>query len=248
MGQESPVKEPGFSFASAVVTFARDLADLIDAGIGFVVIAGGPLWAWLAAAWDYLMSHPPAMILLTGLIAAIIAIRSISSSRQMSRLTTTFNMAHGSIWDEDFIKARTDFRKLRNKLASQGVSISKLAAPQTKTPDKGEKTEAADTAEDLDPIAAAIVCNTILNDYENMSLGIQNHILDEEYLHAWTHALVQEDFHDLKPLIDAYLGAKVEGSTTYIEFEKLADSWARGRSLRTGRKLLPRKGRKKPRP
>jgi len=143
----------------------------------------------------------------------------------MARVTATFNMAHGSVWDKDYIQARNDLKTIRAALAAP-ADIAKLANP----------TDAAE-------VTNAVTCTTILADYENRSLGIQNHILDESYLYDLTHGQLEGDWIALKPLIDAYVGPTRKGDTTYYQFEKLAAAWRSGRSLRTGRRLSVSKGR-----
>ena len=89
----SPAPTPGFS-----LSWLRNLFSSSD-----------PLIAAVVAVWGYALANPPVAALVAAAIAGGIAIANIGSARQMARVTATFNMAHGSVWDADYIRARNDF-------------------------------------------------------------------------------------------------------------------------------------------
>lgn len=210
----NPASAPGLSFDS-VKSFVSPLSETI----------AWFLWIILSC-WEYLMSHPPAAILLSGLIAFLITYRGIHSQREIARLRETFSAIDNEIRDGDVIKTRTDFRNIKNKISESKESIAKYRDPAKE-----------------DDVKHAITLRTILNNYENLALGVRYNILDEEYLFRWTRTGLISDWNYLMPLVTAYRSA---GSpNAYIEFEGLATSWQNNKSYRSGKAMkLPNKNTK----
>ncbi len=198
---------PGLSIFQAIQHWTQPVADILTTAIWLVVMG-----------WNYLIDHPAAAGLLGALLAFYMANRSINSAREMMRLRETFDTIDESIRDNDVIKSRMEFRKIKEDLKASGLSIAKFRDP----------TESED-------IEKAVTLRTILNNYENYALGVRYNILDEEYLYRWTRTGTLADWNYLLPLVSAYRSAGQ--NTAYIEFEGLATSWIDGKSYRSGKKI-----------
>lgn len=206
--ETGPDPAPGLTFL-AVRQWTQPIADALAAIVTGAIIA-----------WQYIMDHAPAAVFLSAILASYIAIRSIASQREMTRLRETFSTIDSSIRDTDVIKSRSEFRKIKNELEQSKGSVAAYQNPKT----DGE-------------IEKATTLRTILNNYENLSLGVRYNILDEGYLYRWTKTNTLHDWNYLVPLVTAHRSA---GHTTaYMEFEGLATSWLEGKSYRTGKKMKP---------
>ena len=164
------------------------------------------------------MDHPPAIVLLSTLIASYVAIRSIASQREMTRLRETFVTLDKSIRDKDIIDTNIEFKNIRNDLKNTKESIAKYHNPLN----EGD-------------VKKATTLGTLMKDYENLAIGVRYQIIDEAYLHRWMRSAVIHDWNALSPLVTAY--RSTGAANAYIEFEGLATSWQRDLSFRTGKKL-----------
>ncbi|MCB1391259.1 MAG: DUF4760 domain-containing protein [Rhodobacteraceae bacterium] len=202
----SPASAPGFSFDQA-----KDIAGPALTTVAWVI------WA-AVGVWNYVMAHGPAAIMLSALIAYIVARRGIISQREMTRLRETFSTIDDSIRDHDVIASRIAFKNIKLELKKSKESIAKFHHPTNQ-----------------EYVEKATTLRTILNDYENLALGIRYSILDEEYLHRWTRTTLIDDWNELMPLVTAYRSSGSQNA--YIEFEGLATCWDRGRSYKTGKSI-----------
>jgi Domain of unknown function (DUF4760) len=175
----------------------------------------------LAALWGYLVAHPPAAVLLSTVIASAVAIVSIRSQRITTRLRETFNTLNDDNWDEDVIKARRLFKQIREAVKEEPHEIAKFCDPNSTDEKELEKSQ---------------TLQTIMNDYENLALGLRLNIIDENFLYRWMRSVVIRDFATLSPLVTAYRG-RFANPEVYIEFEGLALSWQQDRSYRSGRRM-----------
>ena len=173
---------------------------------------------FLASAWQYIVLHPPVAVMLSAVIASSVAIVSIRSQRSITRLRETFVTLDRGNWDQDLIKARRDFAIIKKNLLDSKENIAKYSE--------------MNDSEDY------VTLQTIMNDYENLALGVRMSIIDEIYLCRWMRGAMIADWFTLSPLVTAYRHNH-SSSTLYIEFEGIAAAWQRGRSYRTGRKLKP---------
>lgn len=173
---------------------------------------------WVASLWQYAMAHPPAAVFLSTVIASIVAIVSIRSQRATARLRETFSTIDRGNWDEDLIRSRQDFARIKRALSQSKQSIAKYAEDND--------------SDDKD----AITLQTIMNDYENIALGVRLNIIDEMYLCRWMKGALLRDWNTLSPLVTTYRH-KLNNPAVYIEFEGLAAAWSRGRSYRSNRSM-----------
>ena len=204
--QSSPASPSGFSFdqaKNALEPVSNFLASLLSI---------------VSQVWGYLMDHPPAIVLLSTLIASYVAIRSIASQREMTRLRETFVTLDKSIRDKDIIDTNIEFKNIRNDLKNTKESIAKYHNPLN----EGD-------------VKKATTLGTLMKDYENLAIGVRYQIIDEAYLHRWMRSAVIHDWNALSPLVTAY--RSTGAANAYIEFEGLATSWQRDLSFRTGKKL-----------
>jgi hypothetical protein len=130
----------------------------------------------------------------------------------------TFATVKQDNWDKDLIDARKTFGRIKADLKRDGGTIAKYADL------------AAEGNED------AIILQTIMNDYENVALGVRHNIMDEVYLFRWMRGALIRDWNDFSPLVTAYRH-QFQSPALYIEFEGLATAWMSNRSYRTNRRL-----------
>lgn len=173
-----------------------------------------------ARVWHYLMANSSLAILLSAALASLFASLSINNQRAMTRLRETFATINDDNWDQDVIKARAVFSNIKQEIGPDKHAIAKYCDPPS-DPSLTEK---------------VVTLHTILNDYENLALGVRHNIVDEEFLYRWMRGALLEDWGVLSPLVSAYRSRR-NNSNVYIEFEGLASAWFDDRSYRTGRKL-----------
>jgi hypothetical protein len=173
------------------------------------------------------MGHPPLVVLIAAFLAAFIAVRSIQKQRETTRLRETFASRYTSNWDKDVIEARKIFARLKDehKANPQGLATFGYKPSDTASPDEKSKME-----------STAGILRTILNDYENLALGVRMDILDENYLFRLMRSTLISDWHTLSPLVTAYRN-RANNNVIYIEFEGLTSAWQDDRSYRTKRKM-----------
>lgn len=201
-----PAQQPGLSFD----TVKKGIEPATDV-IASVVLA-------LASSWNYLMANPPAAVLLAAILGGVIAISSIYKQRETTRLRETFTAVKQDNWDEDLITARKIFGRIKKEIKDHGGSTAKYADPNEIN---GED---------------AITLQTIMNDYENIALGIRHNIIEEVYLFRWMRGALLSDWNTLSPLVTAFRHS-LGSPQAYIEFEGLANAWQANRSYRTNRRL-----------
>lgn len=212
--QSSPASQPGFSVGSLKATL-----DPLTTGLAHVLYAP-------VAVWAYIMDHPPAGTLLAAVLASTVAIVAIRNHRATARLRETFVTMNDDNWDEDVIKARTLFSQLKEQGANNPQVISVYGYP-LQNADEAAKKIHEETAGTL---------RTILNDYENIALGIRANIIDETYLFRLFRGDFLRDWNALAPLVAAYRN-RLGSQLIYVEFEGMTSAWEKNRSYRTGRKI-----------
>ncbi|CAA2158931.1 hypothetical protein MBRA_04179 [Methylobacterium brachiatum] len=210
--------------------------------------------------WDYIVAHPSAAGLLTALIAGSIAISSIKATRSVARLRETYNSFSGANWDADVIKARKVFAEVRKECANSPHSISNYSEEKTfGNVDANQSTRHKDLFKSAFPSSkssnnisdqvnseyeagrlrhqeAVITLRTILNDYENIALGIKLGILDEDYAYRYYRGTVLRDWEAMSPLVFTYR-SKRGNNRLFIEFEGLAHAWENEFSFRNRGRL-----------
>lgn len=147
-----------------------------------------------------------------GLIAAIIAIYGILSQRQIARRTNTLEYIRSQEADTDVIKARNNFLNLAEKLndiAETEHEQSKLIFPDLKF-------------DDIQNI------RMVLNEYELISIGIQNGVLDFKMYRDWNKKNIIDHWDISNKYIEVIRTNK--NRKIYREFEKLKD-WMDKRKL-----------------
>lgn len=198
----------------------------------------------VALFWWTVREHPVAAVLVSALSAAVFAVLAMRNQARMARLRETFTTLNNDNWDEDVIKARERLREIRNELGDNPGLIAKYAAEKEQaSPDLGASTrigglaQAPPTAQSPTFIEKKITLLTIMNDYENIALGIKHGILDERYLFQWMRATLIYDWQTLGPLVQEYRRS-AKNRQIYIEFEGLASAWERNVSYRNNRTKL----------
>ena len=166
--------------------------------------------------WRFLVLNPSAAILASALLASIFAYLSVQSQRAITRLRETFATINDDNWDKDVIKARNIISSIKAELGENRTDIAKYCSPGANSGD----------------LEKVIALSTIMNDYENLALGVRHNIMDEEYLHRWMRSALLEDWVTLSPLVTAYRYTR-KNPNIYIEFEGLAAAWGIGTSYRT---------------
>jgi len=200
----------------------------------------GPFYV-LAKFWELAASTPAAAVLLSALSAAIFAYYNIAQQRSVARLKETFSMLNRDNWDEDVIQAREVFGRIKSDLAGSPGNISTFCYVRSDL--LNERLLKMSEAEKNEYIAKCVTLLTILNDYENIGLGVRHNILDEGFLYRWMRGTLLDDWDALSPLVAEYRQQK-KRPEAYIEFEGLAAAWNRGRSYWRPRVKLNRPNRR----
>lgn len=175
---------------------------------------------YVSMVWHYISVYTSLAILLSAFLASLFAYLSMRNQRNITRLRETFATINDDNWDKDVILAREVFSKIKQEIGSETHKITKYCDPPSDPSITNE----------------VVTLHTILNDYENLALGVRHNIVDEEFLYRWMRGALLEDWAALSPLVSAYRGRR-KNSSVYIEFEGLAASWVESRSYRTGKKL-----------
>lgn len=170
------------------------------------------------SVWQYLMANSAAAILLSAVIAAIGVNRSITHQRRIARVRETFATMNKENWDKDFIEARKKFAETKASLKAEGKYLAQYA---------DEKMDGDETTLSL---------QSILNNYENIALGIRYGILDEEYLYKWMRSTAIRDWAAFSSMVGAYR-ERYKVPEIGIEFEGLANAWQSQKSYETGKAM-----------
>lgn len=80
------------------------------------------------------------------------------------------------------------------------------------------------TKENINLVDAKLLCS-VLNQYELVSIGVRQKIIDEESYRAWCRTTLVKDWMACKPFV-TQLRQTTKTPAYYNEFEKLACSWA----------------------
>lgn len=142
----------------------------------------------------------PGAILVSAIIGATVAVVAIWHQRLIARKRAMIDNLLQKNWDEDYIKIRRAFVRLR------------------------EDTDALlDAAkEDNQSREDASAIRSILNDYEITALGIKCGILDEKIFRLWFETSFLNDYEKLRPFI---VTIRLQNSRYFVEMEQLAKKW-----------------------
>jgi hypothetical protein len=160
------------------------------------------IWA-IYSYWPQVSTYIPQIgdagaILITGMLAAIVAVWGIYSQRAITRRQVTLEHIARLESDGDLIKARKGFKAA------------------TKSAEGIERFAAADK-EDSDEVQAIA---TALNEFELISIGIQRGIIDFELYSRWYRSGAMRAWADAKPFVDA-LRHRRNNPIIYHEFEEM---------------------------
>lgn len=139
-------------------------------------------------------------IFVTAVVAALIAAWGIVTTRVVARRAATMEHIRRVASDRDMIDARTKFIELTEEDGGLAVygSIKKL-----------------EHAEQLKAI------RTVLNDYEQLAIGIQFGIYDLEILKRYSKSAIIRDWSHAAPFVYKIRG-ELNAHALYHEFEELA--------------------------
>lgn len=141
-------------------------------------------------------------ILVTAVVTALLAVWAIITQRVVSRRVATLEYIARTESDEDLIKARNAFLKI----AADDDKLLKLAAPAMYVNDN----------------AAAI--RLVLNEREQIAIGIQFGVLDKTYIRRYLRGQLIRDFRLAAPFIYK-LRAHTGNPAIFHEFEDLVGSF-----------------------
>ena len=123
--------------------------------------------------------------------------------RGIARRTLTFQTLETQMWDKDFIEQRRIFVGLRENHGN--ADLTALARPE----------------KDDDENAQAV--RIILNNYELMSIGIKQGVLDEKMVNDYHRTTWVKDFERMRPYIEAVRQDRI--SKAYIVYEEFYEKW-----------------------
>lgn len=275
------------------------LQDVMDYGTPVFKVLAFPFYV-VALFWSYINENPGTGIIFSVLFGAVYTFFTIRNHRATIRLRETFAMINHDNWDEDVIKARQTFGRIKEELAKNGESITKYCKPtlsdkkadlkqkenaekkskQVTPPvvqvlvddpdaiDKAEKQFKRDLKEKAKKVKKKakktekksrkakkksskrylkekVALDTILNDYENLALGVRYDIIDELYLYRWIRSSLIADYNTLHPMIiELRQLGNDHKPLLYIEFEGLANAWGKNESYCAPGKTLKKADRK----
>ncbi len=182
------------------------------------------------STWDYIIKNPPAAILLSAGIAFLIAVKTINTTRSITRLRETFYTLNAANWNRDIIAARKVYAELLRNVGDDTQSIAKYChgSVNLENFEETERTKHED------------ICNTlltILNEYEIISLGVRLYIIDEDFLYKSLRGTTLRDWKQLTPLVTEFR-RRYSSQVLYIEFEALVNACGKEYSYRTGKKMI----------
>lgn len=137
-------------------------------------------------------------ILITALLAAILAAWGIVTQRIVTRRLTTIQRIGEASADRDMIQARNEF----NKLSDPGGKLSTCVKSSDLTPEEQD------------------FVRRVLNDHELISIGIQFGILDFKVICHNQKSTTLRDWARSAPFIYK-LRAELDNQALYHEFEEL---------------------------
>lgn len=141
-------------------------------------------------------------ILISAIIGACVALRSISEQRRIARKRATLDILVQKEWDSDYIAARAEFVKLRD--GPDGLDFwaqnQHKNSPQT------------------------VNIRNTLNDYELIAIGIKEDILDEELYKRWFKTSFLRDWRAAQGFIRE-IRRQLNTPTLFTEMDWLAQRW-----------------------
>lgn len=194
-----PIRKGGAALRSRFGTSALIFTLIL---VGVAVFA-----SWITTAIADTTSNGPLLtsfaILLSAIIAAVIAVISIGHQREIARKQATLSLLSEREWDETALKSREQF--IRERDSEDG--LVSWADPKHR-----------DT-----PQATAI--RHVLNEYELIAIGIKESILDEELYRRWFRGTCIRDWEKSARFVYELRQRPDAPDTLFTEFEELAVSW-----------------------
>lgn len=141
-------------------------------------------------------------ILLSAVIGAAVALRSIREQRSIARKRATIDLLARKEWDKSYLEARKNFNRLRDDSAGL-VHWASISHDST-----DEKSVIRDT----------------LNDYELIAIGIKEDILDERVYKRWFRSTLINDWEQAEAYI-MEVRRNTSAPKIFCEFEELAKKW-----------------------
>lgn len=155
--------------------------------------------------WRYLIG-PSLAALITAGAGAWFASITIKAQRRIARQRATLDFIEKRRWDNDYLTARQEFIKVR---------------------DMGNLKQWAETHHENAPERSTV--RNMLNDYELVSIGIQEEILDEKIYKRWWKGTLLADFEASKEFIHRV--GNLYNIDAFKEFKLLAETWKSDRNL-----------------
>jgi hypothetical protein len=182
---------------------------------------------------QYVVAHPSIAALIAAGVAARMALSNIKVTRSIAKTKETFALLNNA----NFIKARNAFSEVKTECADNPQAIAIYAypfkAPQGVTAGTLDVTKLREEHK----IKAGFL-RSVLNDYENMALGVKHNIIDEKYLYKSMKTNMINDWKRLSPLIYTYRD-RAKSHTAFVEFEGLVYSWENEGSYFDGTPMSP---------
>jgi hypothetical protein len=162
------------------------------AGIAAIALAGFLIWRYVP------IPHidDAGAILITGFLAAIIAIWALFSQRIIARRQCTLEHIAGLEADGDLIRGRLRFHELVRTDIASWAAANKEQSPEFQA------------------------ITTRLNEFELISIGIQRGIIDFELYRRWYKAGTVRAWRDAEPFVKA-LRARLNNDAIYHEFHQM---------------------------
>lgn len=223
-------------------SLAQESLNTPGGGVKFedVKSAAEPVTDWLVApfyyiavTWDYILRYPSVAILISALLAAGFTRYTIEDQRRRLRLKETFNFIQSANWDEDVVQSRVILGKIKIKLLNDDSRLGDYINDESLLREFESK---SDRKERMEILKEKVTIDTIMNDYENLALGIKRGLLEEEILFQWMRGALIRDWEFFHPII-IHLRTQHGNRDLYILFEGLVEAWREDSSFINSRKL-----------
>jgi Domain of unknown function (DUF4760) len=154
-------------------------------------------------------------IIFSTLVAAIFAWLTIQHGQKIAKSRLTFETIQRTLWDKDYLESRKVFIRLRD----ENDGLVKYA---------GSDSEYSDQRAHI---------RGILNNYENVCIGMKMNIIDEQQMYFWERSTLTEDWEKSKAYI-THIRQQLRKPKLFETFEEFAENWKNGSSAsKKGKKL-----------
>lgn len=146
-------------------------------------------------------------ILISTTVALGLGYLTIRAQRELARRRVAFETLNRNNWDSDYIERRASFVRIRD----HKNGIARFATANLHLQDHKHAEQVA-------------TIRHVLNDYENIAIGIRRGIIDEDYMYRFMRSTVIRDWYAASAFVIS-IRNKDDLPQLYVEVEGLATAW-----------------------